>query len=288
MTGESASRLDLACRAVLGYARMQRGAARSLIAATEFAGGFFSQALTPEEMLDATLVLFERTGYMRPGVGQLFAWEREWYAKTLPAPGARILVGGAGGGREVVALRGQGYEIDAFDPVSAAVEECRRVIGEGDCARGSYEDLSAALLDGQEGPLSFLGGRTFDAVILGWGSFSHVLRAPERERLLRAACLLAPQGPVLASFIRGGEERQSRERRARRAGLKVGALVRRWRTLQGQADESRFIAHVGFYHAFARPEIIALGEAIGRPAVWETDPAYGHAAFLPGLAEGGS
>jgi hypothetical protein len=41
----------------------------------------------------------------------------------------------------------------------------------------------------------------FDAVLLGWGSFGHVLERAERFELLRACDRIAPNGPILLSIF---------------------------------------------------------------------------------------
>ena len=41
----------------------------------------------------------------------------------------------------------------------------------------------------------------FDAVLLGWGSFGHVLREADRLELLRACDRIAPGGPILLSIF---------------------------------------------------------------------------------------
>ena len=49
----------------------------------------------------------------------LFAWEREALAHPAFPRGGRLLLGGAGGGRELVALAAMGYTVDAFEPAGA-------------------------------------------------------------------------------------------------------------------------------------------------------------------------
>ena len=49
----------------------------------------------------------------------LFEWEREAIDRWFPPPPARILIGGAGGGRESVSLASRGYSITALVIVSA-------------------------------------------------------------------------------------------------------------------------------------------------------------------------
>ena len=78
------------------------------------------------------------------GDDKLFDWEREWLAADLPPPPAKILLGGAGSGREVLSLSAQGYEILAFDPVLRFVKNARLSIGcqpGVEFVQGSYEDI---------------------------------------------------------------------------------------------------------------------------------------------------
>ena len=46
----------------------------------------------------------------------LFDWEERAVERFFPRPPARVLVGGAGGGREAFALHEKGYTVVAFDP----------------------------------------------------------------------------------------------------------------------------------------------------------------------------
>jgi hypothetical protein len=116
----------------------------------------------------------------------LFPWEVEWFDALLPPPPARILVAGAGAGAEVVALRARGYAVAATEPVERLARQCAEV-----GARPVWP------LDHEA--LGTLAGERFDAVLLGWGSLTHVLTPAGRQRTLEAAAALT-SGPILASF----------------------------------------------------------------------------------------
>jgi len=78
----------------------------------------------PDAVLDAFNDLtYGVTGVYRPDASnyrsELFNWEQEAFARAFPAPPARVLVGGAGGGREAFALAERGYEVVAFEPSAA-------------------------------------------------------------------------------------------------------------------------------------------------------------------------
>ena len=73
---------------------------------------------------DAVLDGVQRHGVWRNAVydanapqfrGKLFNWEVEMVT-GFPAPPGRVLVGGAGGGREAFELSARGYAVTAFEP----------------------------------------------------------------------------------------------------------------------------------------------------------------------------
>lgn len=206
-------------------------------------------AFVPEAERGAlTAALYEDQSTYLPG-GQryqsgLFSWER----KVLEAPAfpraGRVLLGACGAGRELVALVERGFTVTAFDPCAPFVEAAR---AQTDAARAtvrraSYADLVGAV-EGRGGPLGeALAEGPFAAVILGWGSFSHVMPARERLRLLRAAAAAAPGAPLLMSFalepdsFRAPAEPAEGEGGARAApgrargacGARCGACSPRW------------------------------------------------------------
>ncbi|MEO7332124.1 MAG: nucleotidyltransferase family protein, partial [Minicystis sp.] len=109
----------------------------------------------------------------------LFSWERNALnTADFPREG-RVLLGACGAGRELSALIERGFTVTAFDPCGPFAEVARAQV---DAARAtvlqaSYADLVSAA-EGRGGPLApALEGAPFAAVLLGWGSFSHVMPA---------------------------------------------------------------------------------------------------------------
>ena len=133
------------------------------------------------------------------GLG-LLDWERELLSPPFPAAG-RLLVGGAGGGREAIALLERGYDVFAFDPAGALVQAGAPAVATsgGTLCRASYADLVRAAA-GQPTPLDAAFTPPLDGVLLGWGSFSLIVSDEERIALLRALRMLAPRAPVALSF----------------------------------------------------------------------------------------
>ena len=128
-----------------------------------------------------------------------FPWEAAAIGAFFPAAPSRVLVGGAGGGREALCLAAAGYDVTAFEPVRelvAALDGCTRDTG---CRAlvGRYETLpEVTSLDGTA--LSLRAGSRFDAGIMGWGSLAHVRRDADRLYAIRQFVGLV-RGPVLLS-----------------------------------------------------------------------------------------
>lgn len=249
------------------------------------AEAFFDGALSSEEKEALGVRLYAARPTQGHATG-LAPWEAAWFEKRLPPPPARLLVTGAGDGREVVALADQGYLVDACEPQpdASAVCHARHPAGEVICA--SYADLCQAVLDGGGGDCARLAGRRYDAVVLGWGSFTHVLTERGRARLLEACSRLCPNGPILMSYWKRQSGRRAARLGARAAWLRsLGRHVGRWRGVSGEADETgdlEYLPHCGYGHRFTWGEIVALAAAVGRVAVDDdTELRYPHATLIP-------
>jgi len=233
--------------------------------------GLAAQALTTAEKSQLTVRIYDAwPDYLQVG-DTLYAWEEPWFRSRLPPAPARVLVGATGTGREAVALATRGYRVDAIEPAPAFVAESRRRLGDrGRVYRASYEQLSTLVLDesARDHPLR---RARYDAVILGSGSLTHVLEPHDQARILRAAALLCPNGPILASFFCDPDDAPPPPvGRALRLGRYVGRLVARARGLTGgPTDRLSYRAHSGFAYTYTPREVEQLGEAIGRDVAWE-------------------
>lgn len=162
-------------------------------------------ALASDDVLDAYNALaYSATARYRPdaaGVqGDWFVWERVAVAQWFPKAPARVLVGGAGGGREARQLLSAGYQVVAFDPVRALAEGLAAQQRPGlQVFEGRYEslpDLIETVGDRRVRRLDDLG--PFDAAIMGWGSLAHVRRAADRVSAIRRLASVV-SGPLLLS-----------------------------------------------------------------------------------------
>ena len=247
------------------------------------------QVLTTDEKARLSRFLFnvfpKAKGEAVPVWGETLApWEETWFRRRLPAPPARVLLGGCGAGREVVALIKEGFHVDAFDPAPNLVSSTKSAVG--DKARiltFGYEELSAAVLDNTSGPASSL-EKYYDAVLLGWGSLTCLMNPTERMRLLRALDLICPKGPILASFwcTNGYSPRKPRRHQTERLGRALGVALAKLRGVRAEtASQEHFMSHSGFGHVFAPEEIEQLGTTIRRSVIWDSDDTdYSHVTFV--------
>lgn len=201
----------------------------------------------------------------------LFDWEREHY-RALPPPPARVLVGAAGSGREVLVLLERGYQVDAFEPADEAWAALREnAKGRATLWQLRYEDLVDRVETGAAtGPQP----ERYDAVLLGWGSLACIIEDDTRHRLIRACDALCPRGPILASTFLRNETARSGMGRA-------GAIASRWMGESAPHQSMIFVPSGGFMHPLTRSEVEALGSEVGRRTVWgETSGAYPHFTWV--------
>jgi hypothetical protein len=124
----------------------------------------------------------ERTGF--------FPYETEALDRDFPPPPARLLVHGAGGGRETLALLQRGYRVDAFEPVASMAAHANRILAPngGAVRQASLQEWSA-------NPTG-----AYDGIFNGWDMWTHMMRHDERVAALRAFRAVS-DGPVLLSFL---------------------------------------------------------------------------------------
>lgn len=119
----------------------------------------------------------------------LFDCEKVALATPPFPPGGRILLGGAGGGRELLGLCGMGYDVVAFEPSERLYRAARGVATAypgTSVVRASYKDLVAAA-EQKTGPLApYVLETSFDAVLLGLASINYMFTEADRRGLLKS------------------------------------------------------------------------------------------------------
>ncbi len=212
--------------------------------------GVWLGALSPEALVAADELAYERIYAYHTtdahNLRGLFDWEQAAVARFFP-PRGRILVTSAGGGREVIALRRLGYEVDGFE-----CNDALRASGNALLARlGLPADLGPAPRDGFP-PTD----RTWDAVVVGWGSLTYVRGRERRAAFLRALRARLPVGaPALLSFY-------ARTRDSARLRVAAGAANAVGRVLGHEPVELGDVLDPTFQHYFEEGELRgALAEA---------------------------
>jgi hypothetical protein len=272
----------------IGILTMNYGIARQLRAqlwkryvlaiSRNFTEALLSEALTTEEKAWLTTRIYNTfpnyPGGARPPWGEKLApWEETWFGRRLPTPPSRILLGACGAGREALALLEMGFEVDAFDLAAELTSIARQTLGNrARVLTLGYEDLSAAVLEGKTGPATSLVQERYEAVLLGWGSLTHVMDPNERLRLLRSLTLICPSGPILASFwCTNGYSPQNLFAGAQAFGQAIGSKVAKLRGISAEVSRQKFLFRVGFGYVFTPEEIEGLGASVSRNVLWECD-----------------
>lgn len=151
--------------------------------------------VTTEQMAALVTRRWSDFGADRPHVlAGLERWETEFYRRFL-TPGERVLVVGCGSGRELIALRREGYRADGVEPAAPAVARARAVLAElaieGDVHLGCMETTPPA--------------GTWEACIFSWHCYSYIPERARRVAALRAARDRLPAtGRILLSYVRRG------------------------------------------------------------------------------------
>jgi SAM-dependent methyltransferase len=211
----------------------------------------------------------------------LFPWEEAVIERFFPKAPARILVGGAGSGREAFALVDRGYDVMAFDPsrgLVAAMAARATANAHLEAYVGAYEELPLLRpVRGSDTTIDLTAVAPFDASVIGWGSFSHLRTDHVRVRTLRGFGDVT-RGPVVVSFLKMGSGPSTRPAVAR--------ARRRLRARKGRDERDAFSVHIGYYHVFEEREIIDLagraGLHVAHLSTDERETNWPHVVLTPG------
>jgi hypothetical protein len=220
----------------------------------------------------------------------MFPWEESWLARDLPRAPARVLLGGAGRGRETRWLIDRGYTVVAFDPAPGSVAQHNVACPEAASVVLDYESLARASYARETGSPTrvvqdeashVLDSAPYDAVLLGWGSLTHVLQEHDQDALFETLAELVPHGPILASFfVRMSNTSVPGYSRAHALGAQLGAALSRAPLDSAlEAGRVRCLPHAGFVYSFDRDRLAQLAQRSGRTLALYADATYPHATF---------
>lgn len=229
--------------------------------------GFWLGSLNADELNAVTARHFDQSQFYASGEHNqsgLFEWEKNSLNQYFP-PRCRVLVAGAGGGREVVALRQAGFDAEGFEcslPLVQASQKVFEKIGESNhvvhCAADRVPD----------------GTPTYDALLIGWTAYTHIPTKERRSLFLKALRQrVYPGAPLVISFF------------ARTSPPKDEALVYWTARLcqsvlrgKGRLEEGDRISFARYVHWFTKDELTEELQAVGfRVAQYVQKPDFGYA-----------
>jgi hypothetical protein len=190
----------------------------------------------------------------------LFEWERALVERHVAA-GGRVVVVGAGGGREVLGLLEGGYDAVGYEPHPGLAEFGRELL-----ARHGHADRVHV-----SRPSELPGdGSGLDGVIVGWGTYSLIRPGAARVALLTSAReRLTAGGALLLSHFEA--PRHGRELRATRA---IANALRRARGRAEVELGDTLAPHLA--HVFTREQVGEEVAAAGLEVVEHRLIAHAH------------
>jgi hypothetical protein len=252
-------------RLYLFWLRLFRGAVNLIQAATT---GFWLGVFNHADYAEVDTAYYNRQRMYQDDAynsGGLSWWEREAIDRYF-GNCRRLLVTAAGGGREVLALRRLGFDVEAIECNQSLAAYANRLLGQEGYPASVRVCQRDTVLSDVEG--------AYDGIIVGWGSFMLVPAKHRRVKLLRELRTLIPEGaPVLLSFF-------ARESAHRRLAIiqRVGTVLRR---VQGQEPlEYGDDLSPNYVHHFDREEIESSLRDAGFELVAYDTRDYGHAVAL--------
>ncbi|MFZ0733519.1 MAG: hypothetical protein WAM79_14420 [Candidatus Sulfotelmatobacter sp.] len=199
----------------------------------------------------------------------LFDWEQEALSRFF-RPGSHVLVAGAGAGREVLALRKSGFEAEGFECSPALVEASQRLFDE--LGESNYVVYCPPDSVPPGSPL-------YNALIVGWGAYTHIPTRARRIRFLQAFGERAfGNAPLLLSFF------------TRKTGSRDDVLVYRLARLcslfsparKASLDIGDRISYARYIHSFTEQELAEELKAAGvRLAQFVDKGEFGYAVGIP-------
>jgi len=253
------------------YLVVDRWIARGIAAVEALHRGFWLGLMDRTALNEATAAFYNSAhAYHQPdyNLSGLVKWEDAVIEKFFKECRS-ILVGASGGGREVLDLCRQGFEVDAFDPSPIYARHCADLLA-SEMLRGKAVQSEPDVVPESLG--------IYDGLIMGWGGYTHVPGRAARIRLLKQfRGHVHDGGPILISFWTrtSGDERQLRW---------IHAIADRLRRIRLRSESVEFgdSLHPSFVHSFSQHEIQSELAEGGFRTVFYSEKPYGHAV---GIAE---
>jgi len=203
-------------------------------------------------------------------ISGLHFWEEKVFGEYF-SECKNLLVGAAGGGREVYALMHRGVTVDAFECNSQLVDCCRELL--------LSKEFKGKVV--QARPDEFPDGLgIYSGMILGWGAYIHIPTRLNRIQFLNQCRKhIDSGGNILLSFlIRDGETRSLRWT------YEIARVIRKICRSQDKVELGDRLDGT-FDHYFTKAEIKAELEEAGFEMVYYANAPYGHAVGRVAVSE---
>ena len=177
-----------------------------------------------------------------------------------------ILVGACGGGREIIALVGMGFQVDGFECSDKLVECSEQAL--------KNEGIDARVYPSPPNQVPSELGK-YDGLILGWGAYMHILGREERIRFLKQFRLhIKENGPLLLSFF--ARDKSKQYERTYKVARFVGYLTR-----NSDSIELGDTIHGSFDHFFTKEEVENELNQAGFEMICYSDAYYSDETSYP-------
>lgn len=209
--------------------------------------------------------MYHQEAFNRQG---LFSWEQRMIDAYF-RDASRVLVGGAGGGREMLALRRLGYEVEGFECNPRLAAFANALLR----AEGARPNVHVVPRDA-----GYEGAAPYDGVVVGWSAYMLIQGRQRRVAFLQQLrAQMRERAPILLSFYaRSGAERRF---------TVIAAIANTFRfLLRRDAVQVGDSLAPNFVHFCTRDEIAReLREGGFTLAHYSTDE-YGHAIGYAGAS----
>jgi hypothetical protein len=196
----------------------------------------------------------------------LWDWEAEVISKYFQSS-KKILLAGAGGGREIYALSKQGYQVDGFECNPQFVEYANKFLKQ----EGIDSQVILAPRD-----LCPDSERFYDGAIIGWGAYTNIQGRQKRiEFLQQMRSHLEPGNPILLSFF----PRSSDSAFYKLIAL-IANVISKLRNAEPIELGDSLFPHRIFVHYFNKIEIEQELEKAGFKLELYRDQEYGYAVGI--------
>ena len=196
----------------------------------------------------------------------LFLWEKK-VVESHFSDTHRLLVGGAGAGREMIAMHKAGYAVDGFECNADLVKSGNELLHNEGCSSSIQHVPPDECIESAE---------VYDGIIVGWSAYMLIQGRDKRISFLKKLrSRIQPQGPLLISFYHRSGPKLYFSLIVKVANL-IRFFLRRPAVLKGDALAPNYV------HYFTQEEIEHELSCAGFRLVFYSFMDYGHAV---GIAE---